>query len=89
MPEIDRFEATQAIREQEQVNGQRFPIITLTANAIQGDKQCCLKSGMDRCFSRPIQVEFLLEAFEELVPNAVRCRPRAQGSGSKFRHEEP
>lgn len=68
MPEMDGFEATQAIREKERISGQHIPIIALTANAMQGDKERCLKAGMDGYVSKPVQAKILFEAIEELVP---------------------
>src|SRR5439155_61034 len=72
MPEMDGFEATQAIRAKERVNGQHVPIIALTANAMQGDKQRCLKAGMDGYVSKPVQAKILFEAIEALVPTVAK-----------------
>ena len=68
MPEMDGFEATQAIREKERINGRHVPIIALTANAMQGDKERCLKAGMDGYVSKPVQAKTLFEVIERLVP---------------------
>jgi CheY-like chemotaxis protein/HPt (histidine-containing phosphotransfer) domain-containing protein len=68
MPEMDGFEATQAIREKERINGRHVPIIALTANAMQGDKERCLKAGMDGYVSKPVQAKILFEVIERLVP---------------------
>jgi two-component system sensor histidine kinase/response regulator len=54
MPVMDGLEATRAIREFEQ--GDRHTIIVaVTANAIQGDKERCLRSGMDDYLPKPIK----------------------------------
>ena len=56
MPELSGLEATKAIRAHEAAAGtRRTPIIALTANAMQSDREQCLEAGMDDYISKPIK----------------------------------
>jgi PAS domain S-box-containing protein len=62
MPEMDGFGATRAIRELEQAEGRsRVPIIAMTAHAMEGDRDLCLKAGMDDYMSKPVNPDKLHE----------------------------
>jgi CheY-like chemotaxis protein len=77
MPEMDGYEATQAIREQEQSGGQyggsapRVHIIAMTANAMQGDAEKCLAVGMDDYLSKPVRAVELQAALERRKPASL------------------
>jgi len=55
MPEMDGFEATRRIRGDAPVRNPRVPIIAMTANAMQGDRELCLAAGMNDYLAKPIQ----------------------------------
>ncbi len=71
MPEMDGFEATQEIRRREGSSVRR-PIIAMTANAMQGDRERCLDAGMDDYISKPIRKADLTEALERHLPKNVK-----------------
>ncbi len=56
MPVMDGFEATKAIRlkEKNSKKSAHLPIVALTANAMEGDRQRCVESGMDEYMSKPV-----------------------------------
>ena len=62
MPELDGTAATVLIREWEGAAGKRIPIIAMTANAMVGDREKCLLSGMDDYVAKPVRPAELLEA---------------------------
>ncbi len=57
MPVMDGFLATREIRSQE--TGSRIPILALTANAMEQDRQKCLDAGMDDHIAKPVKLETL------------------------------
>ncbi|MBP6483235.1 MAG: response regulator [Rhodoferax sp.] len=66
MPVMDGFKATMAIRLAEQQAGDvRIPIIAMTANAMQGDRERCIDSGMDDYISKPIATAELSRALAQ------------------------
>lgn len=74
MPIMDGFEATAAIRQNEETSRQHdeampaLPIIALTANAISGDREHCLALGMDDYLSKPFSQEQLHQVLARWLP---------------------
>ena len=69
MPEMDGFTATREIRKREesgQLSG-HLPIIALTANALKGDRERCLETGMDEYIMKPIEVDALQAVMRNIL----------------------
>jgi signal transduction histidine kinase/CheY-like chemotaxis protein len=69
MPEMDGIEATRKIRELGKFN--ELPIVAMTANAMQGDRELSLKAGMDDHINKPFNVQ-------ELFSTLARCLRKKQ-----------
>lgn len=63
MPRLNGFEATKAIKNALHPESCPF-IIAVTANAVRGDMENCLKAGMDAYVSKPIKIESIMQALE-------------------------
>jgi CheY-like chemotaxis protein len=85
MPEMGGFEATQAIRDKEKHNGQRVPIVAMTAHALKGDRERCLEAGMDGYLSKPIEPEELIRVVERLADQVVDRQELARRFGGHQR----
>jgi signal transduction histidine kinase/DNA-binding response OmpR family regulator/HPt (histidine-containing phosphotransfer) domain-containing protein len=85
MPVLDGYEATRQIRAWERSSGQRrrLPIVAMTANALQGDREKCLDAGMDDYLPKPIKRYVLAAALSRWLPQRLL---QAQTSGNETAH---
>ena len=60
MPVMDGYEATRTIRALSRKDAKTIPIIAMTANAMEEDKETALKNGMNAHISKPLDVELFL-----------------------------
>ncbi len=70
MPEMDGYDATRNIREKEKQESafqstNPIPIIAMTANALEGDRQRCLDAGMDDYVSKPVNPQTLVDMLDK------------------------
>lgn len=70
MPVLDGYAAAQKIRELEGNTGKHIPIVAITANVLDNEKEKCLSAGMDAYISKPINIEELLNLISNFAkPN--------------------
>jgi len=73
MPVMDGFNATRNIRDPaSRVRNHDVPVIAMTANAMQGDREKCLAAGMDDYVAKPVDPEKLFAALAQWLPDACR-----------------
>lgn len=80
MPIVNGYECTRAIRKYEASSGrQAIPIIAMTANAMDGDRERCLDSGMTDYLTKPIRRDVLLDT----ISNSLHAKLRANALDSE------
>jgi signal transduction histidine kinase/CheY-like chemotaxis protein len=68
MPNLNGIEATKRIREwEEQENRPRLPIVALTANAMNGDKERFMAAGMDQYLTKPVNIPKLINIIQKYL----------------------
>ncbi len=69
MPNMNGYEATKVLR----ANDVRTPVIALTANAMKGDEEKCIKAGCDDYLAKPISRRELLENIRKYLPSSKQA----------------
>jgi len=88
MPEMDGFEATKVIRDKSsKVLNHDVPIIAMTAHAMSGYKDTCIKAGMNDYVTKPIQPDKLTKVINlYLQPGTEKTQKTPEKSVEKTRH---
>lgn len=83
MPVMDGYQTTAHIRESERATHRHQPIIAMTSHAMKGDREHCLKMGMDDYISKPFQGRELSQVIAEVLEPRVSPKPiRPDGHAS-------
>jgi CheY-like chemotaxis protein len=75
MPVMDGFEATRRIRNAERELDLHTPIVALTANTMEGDRETCLAAGMDGFIGKPFTAETLILGLDRWFESSGSERP--------------
>ena len=78
MPYLNGLQATKHIREVEHMNGGHIPIIALTAYALPGEREKCLKAGMDEFLCKPFDDEHLVILMASVLEKDIPYRKDIQ-----------
>jgi two-component system, sensor histidine kinase and response regulator len=76
MPELDGYEATRMLRSEEKKHSgekKRHYIVAMTANALSGDREECLRAGMDDYISKPVRLNELESAIARGLENIQKA----------------
>jgi CheY-like chemotaxis protein len=84
LPELDGFGVIEALRQREQGGGPRLPVVALTARSMKGDRERCLRAGMDDYLAKPIRRKELFATIERVLagraPAVAPPAPAARGA---------
>ncbi len=67
MPIMDGYEATRTIRALPRKDVKNLPILAMTANALEEDKEAALKNGMNAHIAKPLDIEVLMEVLRQFL----------------------
>lgn len=65
MPDIDGYEAIPLIKQKRNENG--IPVIAVTAQAMNGDRERCMAAGADGYVAKPVNIDTLIQLMNDLI----------------------
>ena len=78
MPVMDGYTAVRILRQNETAKSSRhMPVIAMTANAMAGDREKCLRAGMDDYLSKPLNRALLEQTLRRWIPAGATSRTRS------------
>lgn len=87
MPELDGWQTTVQIRRKERGSGHRLPIVAITAQASDQDRQRCFEAGMDAYVTKPVRVPELMSMIQSVVPGGSTMNADPQRPGSSVEEQ--
>ena len=74
MPIMDGYTAVRILRQNEEASGKHLPVIAMTANAMAGDREKCLRAGMDDYMSKPLNRALMEQTLRKWLPPDAKSR---------------
>jgi signal transduction histidine kinase/DNA-binding NarL/FixJ family response regulator/HPt (histidine-containing phosphotransfer) domain-containing protein len=74
MPIMDGYTAVRILRQNEETTGKHIPVIAMTANAMAGDREKCLRAGMDDYMSKPLNRALMEQTLRKWLPEGAKSR---------------
>lgn len=69
MPDMDGYQATAELRRRERDGDGHTPVIAMTAQAMDGDRERCIDAGMDDFISKPMRHQDLADTLRRWIPS--------------------
>jgi CheY-like chemotaxis protein len=86
MPNLNGFQMTEIIRQQEHGLNRHIPIIAITANALAGEGERCLQAGMDDYLAKPIELQQLHAKLKQYWTHCTENMPPLFSTAEQYDH---